>query len=161
MKRNINLQSLSKDHHHGLLLGWKIRQGLKRGAALSVISEYVSYFAMMALFPHFEEEESVILPFMTNDNELKQRTIAEHKLIKELILLIGADPKESCLIELADLIDQHIRFEERLLFPYLESVLSGDDLLLIGEQLKENHHSFVDTYHDEFWKSSNEQEMSV
>ena len=30
LKRHAGLVELSRDHHHGLLLSWKIRQGLKK-----------------------------------------------------------------------------------------------------------------------------------
>jgi hypothetical protein len=61
MKRNTNLQALSRDHHLGLLLAWKIRQGLKFLADLQIIADYIAYFSATALFPHFEEEEKQIL----------------------------------------------------------------------------------------------------
>lgn len=63
MKRNINLIELSRDHHQGLLLGWKIKQGFKKDVSIAEITDYVIHFASEALFPHFEEEESQIMNF--------------------------------------------------------------------------------------------------
>ncbi len=53
---------------------------------------------------------------------------------------------------LALLVDEHIRFEERILFPFLESELPAEKLADIGTQLKEMHLApKADNYRDEFW----------
>lgn len=154
MKRNINLQSLSRDHHHGLLLGWKIRQGLKFLVNPALIVEYVNYFSTTALFPHFEEEERWILHYLPDNDDLKQRTLQEHSTIVNLIHSLGetneADPV--MLLKIAELLDGHIRFEERELFPYMENVLSDEQLNEIGVAIDSNHIPFEDSFPHEFWK---------
>jgi hypothetical protein len=44
LKRHAALQPLSREHHHGLLLGWKIRTGLSNGAPLERIKAYADWF---------------------------------------------------------------------------------------------------------------------
>ncbi len=40
-KRHIALQPLSREHHQGLLLSWKIRKGLSRKIEFDRIQNYV------------------------------------------------------------------------------------------------------------------------
>ena len=41
IKRSEELVSLSRDHHDGLLLSWKIRTGINKGIELKRIADYV------------------------------------------------------------------------------------------------------------------------
>ena len=43
IKRHQALVSFSKDHHFGLLLVWKIKQGLNNAVFLELISNYILY----------------------------------------------------------------------------------------------------------------------
>jgi len=80
MKRNKGLQGLSRDHHDGLLLGWKIRQGLKLLADPQIIADYIAYFFANALLLHFKEEEKQILTYLSDSDLLKQRALEEHEI---------------------------------------------------------------------------------
>lgn len=153
MKRDENLQALSRDHHHGLLLGWKIRQGLKYLVSPDLIARYIQYFSGKALFPHFKEEEATILGYLPDHDDLKIRTIAEHKeLARQIEALDKADEPEAAeLLKIASLLDSHIRFEERELFPYLEKQLSTEQLKEIGVAIDSSHQAFVEDFTPEFW----------
>lgn len=149
MKRNINLQELSRDHHHGLLLGWKIRKGLQTEVPESSIADYVRFFWDRALAPHFSEEEELILRFLSDNDEFKQRTLLEHQAVQDRVKNLNT---KDDLLGLATLLDNHIRFEERELFPYLESLLTENQLEKIGESIATSHHPYTENYPNEFWK---------
>jgi len=153
MKRDINLQPLSRDHHHGLLLSWKIRQGLKYGVSEDLITEYVRYFSTKALFPHFREEEQYVLRFLDYEDPFKQRTLREHLEIRAAIKGLGAadGPRSERLLALAGLMDEHIRFEERELFPYMQEKLSSEQLEEVGMGINVAHQPFVEDFHTDFW----------
>ena len=91
MKRNKNLIELSRDHHHGLLLGWKIKQGFKRKVALGEIADYIAHFAREALFPHFDEEENQVLIYLDKEDSLRKQVVAEHAEIRDLIKQINTN----------------------------------------------------------------------
>ena len=123
MKRDKNLQALSRDHHHGLLLGWKIKQGLKHEVNPELIVEYIRYFSEAALFPHFNEEEKQILIYLQDDNSYKLRTLNDHVTIAKLIeTLDDQETDPAVFLKIADILEDHIRFEERELFPYLQDI---------------------------------------
>ncbi|KHJ39543.1 hypothetical protein PBAC_00520 [Pedobacter glucosidilyticus] len=153
MKRNKNLIELSRDHHHGLLLGWKIKQGLKKQVAVIEIIKYVAYFAQEALFKHFEAEENQILVYLLPDDEHGKRVMKEHTEIRTLIQqLISSKPKDSAgLMRLAEVLEAHIRYEEREFFPYLESTLAADELEIIGKEIDHLHVPYIENYPHEFW----------
>jgi len=154
MKRNTNLQTLSRDHHHGLLLAWKIRQGLKFSADLQIIADYIAYFSATALFPHFEEEEKQILTYLADDDSLKHRTLKDHENISGLIhqLASAKEIEPALLLKIAECVEQHIRFEERELFPYLEKLLNASQFSAIGIAIDLNHQPFEENFQNEFWR---------
>src|SRR5262245_17573787 len=112
MKRNENIVPLSRDHHNGLLFSWKIRKGISKNIDKERIRKYVQYFWEDHLQKHFEEEESLL--FNKIQHELCDKAYADHAQIRSLIeeIITGDVPLEK-YASLADILDEHIRFEER------------------------------------------------
>jgi hemerythrin-like domain-containing protein len=153
IKRNENIIRLSKEHHLGLLFCWKIRQGLKAGITARRIVAYVQYFVTHFLLPHFRDEEAIL--FVLPDDKLVMKAIKHHKEISNQLATLSDvidDNSKKQLQELARMVDDHIRFEERELFPHLEITLSSERLEAIGKQLNDEHAlTMKDEYEDEFW----------
>lgn len=152
IKRNENIIPLSRDHHFGLLFCWKIRQGLKSKTESDRIRKYILYFWEFHLEQHFKEEETLL--FNQVQNKLCEDGFNQHAAIKRIITTLRTfrNEDEKAYASLVSLVDEHIRFEERILFPFLESVLPVEKLEEIGAQLKEMHVTpKADNYHDEFW----------
>lgn len=149
MKRNKNIVPLSQDHHFGLLCSWKIRQGLKKEVDIDRIQKYVDYFWNNSLKQHFKEEE---LLFASLNDDFTLRVIKEHSDLEKLHQHIITENSSTLLIEFSDLLEKHIRFEERQWFPYLESTHNDSELEEIGIKLNEIHSDEKDNYPDEFWK---------
>ena len=70
LKRHEALKPISREHHHGLLLCWKIKTGMSKGVELSRIKGSVDYFYQTHLLPHFAMEEKYIFPILDNGHEL-------------------------------------------------------------------------------------------
>ncbi len=153
IKRNENILKLSKEHHFSLLFCWKIRQGLKMEIEASRMIEYVKYFATNFLLPHFAEEEVIL--FTSLDDKWVKKAIEQHKQIHGLLSGLSKKTKNNPneqLGKLANLVDDHVRYEERELFPHLERTLSNEQLEVIGKQLNDHHAlPLKDEYKDEFW----------
>lgn len=152
IKRNKHIVQLSRDHHFGLLFCWKIRQGLQKGVALERIRAYINYFWQQHLVQHFEEEENLLFGKISED--VVRQPKDEHQIIRLLITDINGCGKEDVSLykQLVSLMDQHIRFEERVMFPYIEEHLSESQLQEIAGVLTQNHkESFKDEFSDEFW----------
>lgn len=152
MKRDPNIVPLSRDHHHALLFAWKIRQGLAIGAGLERIRLYVLYFWEHHLEQHFAAEEELL--FRITDSPLCRQAMEEHRQIRELVDSIRrtGDGDRQNYTTLSDLLDRHIRLEERQLFPYLEQHLSPERLSQVGAELRRLHQDpLADDYSDAFW----------
>ena len=153
IKRNINILKLSKEHHFSLLFCWKIRQGLKREVAKERIVKYAQYFRDHHLDAHFREEETIL--FAPLKDRWVQKAIEDHKQIRhqlEELAGIIEDNAYQQLTKLANLVDDHVRYEERELFPHLEKTLSDEQLEAIGKKLDAQQPSpLKDEYADEFW----------
>ncbi len=153
IKRNENILKLSKEHHFSLLFCWKIRQGLKNETTTDRIIQYVQYFSAHFLMPHFREEEEFLFALLV-DAKVEKAT-EHHKVINSLIAELSNNNEinsRELLQKLAELVDDHIRYEERVLFPYMEKKLSNKQLETVGKQLMdENTLSDKEEYQDEFW----------
>lgn len=151
MKRSDYIVALSRDHHFGLLFSWKIKQGLKLQADVNRISKYAGYFWTHHLKKHFEEEENLL--FNKWPHEGCTRALKDHQAIeKKITAITTSKASEQAFIELAEMIDEHIRFEERELFPFLEQNIPVQELILIGAELDKLHKKPVeDNFEDAFW----------
>ena len=147
-KRHKALQPLSREHHHGLLLSWKIRTGFSKDIDPRRIRTYADWFYKNHLIPHFEMEETHIFPILEDDNELVKRALAEHRRLKRLFEEREDDIKTLSKIE--EELEQHIRFEERVLFPEIQKVATEDEFLHI-EKIHQSER-FIDNEKDPFWK---------
>ena len=153
MKRHESITPLSRDHHAGLLCCWKIRQGIRKNIVPSRVLTYIQYFWHHHLEGHFKEEETLL--FVLAQNEWIEQAVREHRELRERIGSLEKDASPEKLLQFAKQLDDHIRFEERILFPYLEETLSAEQLDNIGRQLQELHAKVKeDDYEDEFWATA-------
>lgn len=61
IKRYETIAQFSREHHFGLLLVWKIKQGIKKSISPERISNYVLCFYEQDLKQHFSNEEKLCL----------------------------------------------------------------------------------------------------
>jgi len=152
IKRNEHILQLSRDHHFTLLFSWKLVQGVKNRIEFERIKKYVEYFWHNDMQVHFREEEEILFPPVKSDHV--EKATLDHEQIKEQVnrVLSEGDQERAYkhLTSLADTIISHVRYEERVLFPHLEQVLTETQLADIGAQLNKQP-DLSDTYEDEFW----------
>jgi len=150
IKRIEELKPLSRDHHHGLLLCWKIRTGLAKEIDPQRIFRYAKSFFARHIGPHFDLEEQWVFPVLGVQHPMVETALSQHR---SLLGLIGSegDVTRDHLNRLAEDLDDHIRFEERVLFNEIQQVASKEQLRLI-----DLHHSVTedgDTFEeDNFWE---------
>lgn len=153
LKRHPALVALSKDHHFGLLLCWKIRTGIKKEVSTDRIVKYVEYFYNDHLKNHFEEEEKYIFSLLDENEEGRKKAERQHRKIKRLIeKLSDAERAKITLGQIEELLDTHIRFEERELFPYLQNSLESETLYRLKETVDAIHETKPDVWEDQFWE---------
>jgi iron-sulfur cluster repair protein YtfE (RIC family) len=146
LKRVKALEELSRDHHHGLLLSWKIRKGLKQKIALERIKKYTDWFWKNNLEAHFEFEEKFIFPILETDHKLIKKALREHSRLKRLFT--ASDKLEQNLSLIEEELVAHIRFEERTLFQEIQQLASETQLKMIEA---EHSKKIVEEWEDQFW----------
>lgn len=151
IKRSIQLQPLSREHHQGLLFVWKIRAGLKNNTSIDELRKYTGWYWRNHIRAHFFQEEKILFPYLPVSHPLGKKLKEDHDYIKEIILSIDKEPDRLDFIHLSDLIETHIRFEEREFFNYLEQILSRQQLEEIYAQLEKHPVSTEEEWKEEFW----------
>lgn len=153
LKRHPALIPLSQDHHFGLLLSWKIRQGFNRNVDRKRILEYVAYFVNEHLEKHFQNEEHYLFSYLAKNDLLRKEAEGQHEYLRELFAKMakGLEVEEADLNEFADSLESHIRFEERKLFPYIQVELTEGDLKEFQERMEMIHEKVQEHWDDEFW----------
>lgn len=144
MLRHQALNHLSQEHHHALVLAQLLRpnslghDGLPR--TISGKTDYAIKFYATSLANHFTQEEIILYPAIKGLNaridSLFAEIFDEHKRIGRLIeeLKIVAN-HEKDLHELGQLLESHIRKEERILFPLIQELIPAEKLQVIEEKL--------------------------
>jgi iron-sulfur cluster repair protein YtfE (RIC family) len=145
-KRHRGLIRLSHDHHHGLALALRCRkQALGQIKPLGVeglrlrANEFRTLYAT-ELSSHFEAEERILFPQMSlhvpESEQLIADLVRDHETVRlnlgKLQALTGLG---KIIFDLGDLLERHIRREERELFPLFEQhapVIGADE---VGERL--------------------------
>jgi len=147
LKRSKELQPFSREHHHGLLLSWKIRKGFTSGVEPERIKRYADHFFKNSLIPHFEDEEKYVFSILGNEHELVKKALAEHRRL--IRLFENKTDISRSLSQIEEELEAHIRFEERILFPEVQEKATVRELELIAE-----HHTEIkacEDWDDEFW----------
>jgi hemerythrin-like domain-containing protein len=131
MKRSKALMSLSREHHTALVLAkraQRLAQG-EAGEALEFMHTLAGRFAA-ELEPHFQIEEAGLLAALARLDEhgmpematLIERTHDDHQALRELAGRIRQQDFNS-LQSFGELLESHVRFEERELFNAAEAAL--------------------------------------
>ena len=143
LKRDPALVPLSRDHHFTLRQALWLRRAAGASdlaAAVRVAHEYIA-FHRDELVPHIADEESIVFPaFEGTDPVGTERLRGEHREIDALTSRLSssiddaADPRP-LMAEIASLLDDHVRYEERSYFMAVQERLPASVLLAIGEAI--------------------------
>lgn len=118
MRRDSRLLSYSREHHAALRLARMLTLGEAAEAASAAVDAMRGELAR-----HFEEEERQLIPQLETCGEstLTERLLAEHVALRSLLLKIGDGKADLVsLRRLGQLLEAHVRFEERELFAALQ-----------------------------------------
>ena len=150
MKRHPALMLLSQAHHHGLALALRCRkqslgqlkpmgaEGLRARAR-----EFKDFFAAN-LIRHFRAEEAILFPFAREQSldieSLLADLLADHERIRAAERALESEKGlAKLLFDAGDLLERHIRREERELFPFLEQRLDEEK----GDALRQRIESIL------------------
>lgn len=131
MKRHPALRDLSSDHHQSLVQAHRLQKAdAANETALRVLADEFCAFFREHANPHFREEEEALLPFFARYGDVNQEPIRqmqrEHILIRrDVALLLSASTRDAAALRaLGKQLENHVRLEERAVFPLIEEALS-------------------------------------
>ena len=121
LKRREELRSLSEDHHNALVIALRCRRlaaGQHDADPVELWAGVLEFFRL-AILPHFDLEETLLLPAIDaigepETSKMTERIRDEHRRLRAMI----ADPvpDDAGWTAIGTLLDEHIRFEERVVF---------------------------------------------
>ncbi len=148
-KRHPSLVLLSQDHHHGLALALRLRQGdqalLTDGWTHDRTEQArrVHEFYEKELRSHFVAEEEAVFPILrehsSRSGPIINTLVGQHREMERLVGIITqarGDELEKALVALGELLEKHIRIEERELFEIYQSDLSPQVMDEVGEGVR-------------------------
>lgn len=151
MKRSEALIELSREHHFGLLLVWKIRQGQRLNVAPERIASYTEKIFGELLAEHFLEEERYVYSILPEDHPLRMQGLNEHDELRSLVNRISLTAGGNNLGIFAHVLESHIRFEERELFSFLQDYFPKE--LEAAHSMMPKHGPITEPlWHDPFWE---------
>ncbi len=126
MKRIPALQPLSREHHTALTLAKACERAAQScdEERISKTCQRVLQAFSAELEPHFQIEEQSLLPLLheAGNKLLEQRTLEDHQRLRALLEGLQRDDVQA-LDSFGKLLIEHVRFEERELFPALEPLM--------------------------------------
>ncbi len=127
MKRDPRLRALSTDHHRALAMAYKMADTSKAETTDMASMKEIESFFRNDLLPHFKWEEEILLPPLERRGEhaLVAKTLIEHRQMVDLGPRLG---EREALAHFAQLLEQHIIFEEQQLLEVAQRRLSGAEL---------------------------------
>ena len=153
IKRHPAIVELSRDHHTGLLLVWKIREGIRKSIEPERIKNYILHSFDQELEPHFKEEEEFLFNKIDKENKLRLEAETDHATLRQMTGNLKKEtlPSYELFQKFADRLEQHIRFEERLLFNFIqdnfsETALAGIASSLSGKTQQQNNMPWTDPF---------------
>jgi hemerythrin-like domain-containing protein len=148
MKRHDSLVPLSREHHDGLLLAVRLQQGEKALERLWShdpawqAAEVVRFFDAH-LAEHFRTEEEELfseasaLPGM---GEVVRTLVEEHASLRSLAQGFRSGAVSPALLaQFGEILERHIRSEERVLFPACQEQLPEATLARLASVIGQRH----------------------
>lgn len=156
MKRSEHLHVLSHQHHNGLMAVLLLKKGIAKNADIYVMQDFILQLWENELRKHFLAEELELNPDLLELPEiadLYQRMKEEHAQIRALILQLKSAPAATEQIRnFYELLEQHIRFEERELFERIQVHVTPGVLEQVGKRLEALPTGSCDRYPVKFWE---------
>ncbi|HVP66996.1 MAG TPA: hemerythrin domain-containing protein [Anaeromyxobacteraceae bacterium] len=144
LKRTRELRPLSSDHHQALLVAYQLKKAIAGHAESAGAPRDLD--GLLALARRYEE--TVFRVHTAAEEELLGRHLAapdvrrlelEHAQMRQFLAdarLAPPPERRQALLGFADLLERHVRWEERELFPRCEAQLGGEALESVGNEIE-------------------------
>jgi hemerythrin-like domain-containing protein len=137
-RRHDTLIPLTHDHHHTLAQARRLHDISKLedvSDRRNIANDFVNFYFGRAIRHFHEEEELFFAPLVDHPDarDLVLRAVSDHLRLHAMVRSVKrqisdgeADP--ALLRNIADLLKEHVRFEEQDLFPLVERLVPEEEL---------------------------------
>lgn len=138
MLRDRSLIPLSHDHQHALALCVRIRRtlsGVKTASTIQTLADSVISHFETEMQGHFNCEETIVFPAFAcieGTCQLTAELVRDHRGLAALVEQMRSQPDDRLLESFAELLTEHVRKEERVLFEEIQRLLSREEMDRIG-----------------------------
>ena len=144
LKRSRQLKPLSSEHHQALLVAFQLKKGLAgHGESAGAPKDLPGLLALArrfenTLFLTHTKAEEELLGRHLSPTDMKRLQFEHAEMVRLLATARQARPSEmrQALTAFAELLERHIRWEERELFPHCEADMAEADLATVGHELE-------------------------
>lgn len=137
-RRHEALIPLAHDHHHALAQARRLRDAANLDDATerrNLANDFVNFYLGRAI-RHFHEEEELFFAPLVDEPRTKElilRAVSDHLRLHALVRslkrrLSDGEADQELLTRISILLSEHVRFEEKELFPLIEEMVTGEDL---------------------------------
>lgn len=134
MKRHHALEPFSRDHYGGLV----VARNLKEKPGPESLAELKEAW-QLEMEDHFREEEVTLSPLAPA--EMAARLLREHQAIRELVERAEKNSlSEAEQVHLGHLMHDHIRWEERELFPIIQQDPRIETIEPVAQAMEQRRH---------------------
>ncbi len=154
IRRAVELQPLSRQHHNGLLFCLFLEKGIKKQADKILMRDFCMYFWQEDLQHHFEIEEKYLAPFVSYPalKEVIDKMVNDHLVIRNFFERSDVLTEYSIFDQLQQMLEAHIRFEEREVFNLIQLTLSPKELHELGHVYENESNNICAEYPIKFWE---------
>jgi hemerythrin-like domain-containing protein len=138
-RRDESLIPLSREHHDALLLVWRLRTGDLSKRDPELRARHVSAFFEYRLINHLKLEEELLFPTFRSvlgmEASLIDLLLSDHRELRAKAAAIRTGAHDQ-VDSFCDLLERHIRTEERQLFVLGQNRMTPAEMRELGRQIK-------------------------
>jgi hemerythrin-like domain-containing protein len=156
MKRDVSLQPLSRQHHDALMACLMIEKGVKKRTDLKVLQDFTRQVWEKDINRHFILEEDYLVPSLRQKKfpeYIIQSLLRDHELLRVLSQrILNGGASYQGFLAFSTLLEQHVRFEERLVFEKAQELIPEQELRNVSAHFPAQSTSVCKSYPVKFWE---------
>lgn len=142
-------ETLDVEHRDGLLLCWKIREGIRKDIDITRIKAYTDWYWVNCLEKVFKLEEEYLFSLLPKDDKIRKKVISQHKKIKRLFEEKVPSNIFKSIMLIEEELEHHIRFAEKELQQRVLEIITPEELQRIEDNMEVIE---IPKWEDTFWE---------
>lgn len=156
MKRDASLQPLSRQHHDTLMACLMIEKGVRKHTDLKVLQDFTRQLWEKDVNQHFSLEENYLVPYLRKKQfpeYIIQSLLRDHELLRALSQrILNGGASYAGFRAFSTLLEQHVRFEERVVFEKAQEMSPGQELMQVTSHFPDQPSPLCKNYPVKFWE---------